>query len=157
MFTDKGHYRIFDNNHVNLTNRLGKVQPLMPCFKSDIHHVVSAFKLTTKQDLLKINLFLSDNTYFTFDLDNFYLTDLDKYAKKNIEIPAKEKIAMVLDTNIEIINKKTISHPIIVKEKPVIEAGEGDDSEGEIVEKEQPVKEEKEGFEQISIFDDLDD
>ena len=157
MFTDKGHYRIFDNNHVNLTNRLGKVQPLMPCFKSDIHHVVSAFKLTTKQDLLKINLFLSDNTYFAFDLDNFYLTDLDKYAKKNIEIPAKEKIAMVLDTNIEIINKKTISHPIIVKEKPVIEAGEGEDSEGEIVEKEQPVKEEKEGFEQISIFDDLDD
>ena len=157
MFTDKGHYRIFDNNHVNLTNRLGKVQPLMPCFKSDIHHVVSAFKLTTKQDLLKINLFLSDNSYFSFDLDNFYLTDLDKYAKKNIEIPAKEKIAMVLDTNIEIINKKTISHPIIVKEKPVIEAGEGEDSEGEIVEKEQPVKEEKEGFEQISIFDDLDD
>ena len=157
MFTDKGHYRIFDNNHVNLTNRLGKVQPLMPCFKSDIHHVVSAFKLTTKQDLLKINLFLSDNTYFAFDLDNFYLTDLDKYAKKNIEIPAKEKIAMVLDTNIEIINKKTISHPVIVKEKPIIEAGEGDDSEGEIAEKEQPVKEEKEGFEQISIFDDLDD
>ena len=157
MFTDKGHYRIFDNNHVNLTNRLGKVQPLMPCFKSDIHHVVSAFKLTTKQDLLKINLFLSDNTYFAFDLDNFYLTDLDKYAKKNIDIPAKEKIAMVLDTNIEIINKKTISHPVIVKEKPIIEAGEGDDSEGEIAEKEQPVKEEKEGFEQISIFDDLDD
>ena len=157
MFTDKAHYRIFDNAHVNLTNRLGKVQTLMPCFKSDIHHVVSAFKLTTKQDLLKINLFLSDNTYFAFDLDNFYLTDLDKYAKKNIEIPAKEKIAMVLDTNIEIINKKTVSHPIIVKEKPVIEAGEGDDSEGEIVEKEQPVKEEKEGFEQISIFDDLDD
>ena len=157
MFTDKGHYRIFDNNHVNLTNRLGKVQPLMPCFKSDIHHVVSAFKLTPKQDLLKINLFLSDNTYFAFDLDNFYLTDLDKYAKKNIDIPAKEKIAMVLDTNIEIINKKTISHPVIVKEKPIIEAGEGDDSEGEIAEKEQPVKEEKEGFEQISIFDDLDD
>ena len=157
MFTDKGHYRIFDNNHVNLTNRLGKVQPLMPCFKSDIHHVVSAFKLTTKQDLLKINLFLSDNTYFAFDLDNFYLTDLDKYAKKNIEIPAKEKIAMVLDTNIEIINKKTISHPVIVKEKPIIEAGEGDYSEDEIAEKEQPVKEEKEGFEQISIFDDLDD
>ena len=157
MFTDKAHYRIFDNAHVNLTNRLGKVQTLMPCFKSDIHHVVSAFKLTTKQDLLKINLFLSDNTYFTFDLDNFYLTDLDKYAKKNIEIPAKEKIAMVVDTNIEIINKKTVSHPIIVKEKPVIEAGESDDGETNIVEKEQPVKEEKEGFEQISIFDDLDD
>ena len=57
LFTDKGHYRIFDNAHVNLTARLGKVQNIMPCFKSDIHHVVSAFKLNTKADLLKINLF----------------------------------------------------------------------------------------------------
>ncbi|MBR5997302.1 MAG: DNA topoisomerase IV subunit A, partial [Bacilli bacterium] len=31
MFTDKGHYRIFDNAHVNLTARLGKVQVVMPC------------------------------------------------------------------------------------------------------------------------------
>ena len=155
MFTDKGHYRIFDNAHVNLTNRLGKVQPLMPCFKSDIHHVVNAFKLSTKQDLLKINLFLTNNTYFTFDLDNFYLTDLDKYAKKNIDIPGKDKIVAVLDTNIEIVNKKTISHPIIIKEKPPIDLSDSSDESGD--DNEPQVKEEKEGFEQISIFDDLDE
>ena len=162
LFTDKGHYRIFDNAHVNLTARLGKVQNIMPCFKSDIHHVVSAFKLNTKADLLKINLFLSTNEYFTFDLTEFYLSDLAKYAKKNIEIPAKTEIDSVIDTNIEIINNKTVSHPITIKEKepqPVNE-GEDNDEEGEVEEASAPVKEEKpdrEGFEQISIFDDLDD
>lgn len=162
LFTDKGHYRIFDNAHVNLTARLGKVQNIMPCFKSDIHHVVSAFKLNTKADLLKINLFLSTNEYFTFDLTEFYLSDLAKYAKKNIEIPAKTEIDSVVDTNIEIINNKTVSHPIAIKEKepqPVNE-GEDNDEEGEVEEASAPVKEEKpdrEGFEQISIFDDLDD
>ena len=162
LFTDKGHYRIFDNAHVNLTARLGKVQNIMPCFKSDIHHVVSAFKLNTKADLLKINLFLSTNEYFTFDLTEFYLSDLAKYAKKNIEIPAKTEIDSVVDTNIEIINNKTVSHPITIKEKepqPVNE-GEDNDEDGEAEEAAAPVKEEKpdrEGFEQISIFDDLDD
>ena len=154
LFTDKGHYRIFDNAHVNLTNRLGKVQNIMPCFKSDVHHVVNAFKLSSKQDLLKINLFLTNDTYHIFDLDSFYLSDLDKYAKKNIDIPSKEKISDVRDTTIEIVDKNTVSHPIIVKEKPPIVlddgAEENDDSE-------EPVKEEKEGFEQISIFDDLDE
>ena len=156
LFTDKGHYRIFDNAHVNLTARLGKVQTVMPCFKSDIHHVVNAFKLDTKQDLLKINLFLSDNSYFTLDLDNFYLTDLDKYAKKNISIPAKEKVVDVVDPTIVIVNKDSISHPITVKEKPVL-TDDGENGEEPIEEDNKSEKEEKEGFEQISIFDVLDD
>ena len=155
LFTDKGHYRIFDNAHVNFTNRLGKVTQVMPCFKSDIHHVINAFKLDTRQDLYKINLFLTDNSYFPFVLDSYYLSDLDKYAKKNIEIPSKEKIADVLDTNIEIVNKKTISHPIIIKEKPSVDEGEDGGLAKEV--ESAPIKEEKEGFEQISIFDDLDD
>ena len=160
MFTDKGHYRIFDNAHVNLTARLGKVQVVMPCFKSDVHHVVSAFKLNTKADLLKINLFLNNNEYFTFDLQDFYLTDLAKYAKKNIDIPAKTSVDSVIDTNIEIVNKNTVSHPITVKERPQpVMDGEDNEEVDEAVE-DKPVKEEKsdkEGFEQISIFDDLDE
>ena len=155
LFTDKGHYRIFDNAHVNLTNRLGKVQQIMPCFKSDIHHVINAFKLDTKQDLLKINLFLSNNSYYTLDLDNFYLTDLDKYAKKNIDISSKEKIDSAFDTRIYIVNKNTVSHPVTVKEKPILE--ETDDNGEPQENSAKPEKEEKEGFEQISIFDDLDE
>ena len=162
LFTDKGHYRILDNAHVNLTARLGKVQNIMPCFKSDIHHVVSAFKLNTKTDLLKINLFLNNNEYFTFDLTDFYLTDLAKYAKKNIDIPSKTTVDSVIDTNIEIVNKNTVSHPITIKEKPpVMTSSDEDGDEGDEVEETvAAVKEEKpdrEGFEQISIFDDLDD
>ena len=156
MFTDKGHYRIFDNAHVNLTARLGKVQVVMPCFKSDVHHIVSAFKLNTKADLLKINLFLNNNEYFTFDLTDFYLTDLAKYAKKNIDIPSKTLVDSVIDTNIEIVNKNTVSHPITVKERPQptlsLEEGEEVDEVEEVKEE----KPDKEGFEQISIFDDLD-
>ncbi|MBO6262404.1 MAG: DNA topoisomerase IV subunit A [Bacilli bacterium] len=159
LFTDKGHYRIFDNAHVNLTQRLGRVTQVMPCFKSDIHRVVSAFKLNTKADLLKINLFLNTNEYFTFDLNEFYLSDLAKYAKKNIEIPAKTEIDNVIDTEIEIINKKTVSHPIVVKEKDPEELSAEDLNDSEESEEKDPVTEEKtkEGFEQISIFDDLDD
>ena len=126
----------------------------MPCFKSDIHHIVSAFKLNSKQDLLQINLFLSNNEYYTFNLDSFYLSDLDKYAKKNIDIPSKEKIVNVFDTNIELVDKKTISHPVTVKEKAPLETNDDDDEE---VENERPKEESKEGFEQISIFDDLED
>jgi hypothetical protein len=129
----------------------------MPCFKSDIHHVVSAFKLNTKADLLKINLFLDNNQYFTFDLTDFYLTDLNKYAKKNIDIPSKTNVDSVIDTNIEIVDKKTPSHPVTIKEKesPVIEEdGESEEAEDNVMEEE---KESKEGFEQISIFDDLDE
>ena len=157
LFTDKGHYRIFDNAHVNLTARLGKVQTVMPCFKSDVHHVVSAFKLTSKVDLLKINLFMSTSEYFEFELTDFYLTDLAKYAKKNIDIPAKTLVDSVIDTNVEIINKQTVSHPITIKEKemPILENDSEGDNEEQIVAAEP--KEEKEGFEQISIFDDLDE
>ena len=157
LFTDKGHYRIFDNAHVNLTARLGKVTNVMPCFKSDVHHVVSAFKIDTKQDLLKINLFLDDNSYYIFDLDNYYLSDLDKYAKKNISIPAKAKIVNVFDGVIDVINKDTISHPVTVKEKPIIVRTDDDETNDLEPENEVPQKEEKEGFEQISIFDDLDE
>ena len=158
LFTNKGHYRIFDNAHVNLTQRLGRVTNIMPCFKSDVHHVVSAFKLNTKADLLKINLYLDNGEYFPFDLTDFYLTDLAKYAKKNIDIPGKTNIENVLDTEIEIINKKTISHPITIKERPVQELTPEEIDEAAAEEK--PVSEEKEtkeGFEQISIFDDLDE
>ena len=100
---------------------------------------------------------MSTNEYFEFELTDFYLTDLAKYAKKNIDIPSKTTVDSVIDTNIEIINKKTISHPITIKEKPIqtLEDDSEDDNDEPISVPE--VKEEKEGFEQISIFDDLDD
>ena len=101
-----------------------------------------------------MNLFLSNDSYYEFSLNEYYLSDLDKYAKKNIDISSKETIVDVRDTTINIVDKKTVSHPITIKEKPPISF---DNSEEDNDENDESVKEEKEGFEQISIFDDLDE
>ena len=102
---------------------------------------------------------MSTNEYFEFELTDFYLTDLAKYAKKNIDIPSKTTVDSVVDTNIEIINKKTVSHPITIKEKPIQTLENEGETDEENTESESipEAKEEKEGFEQISIFDDLDE
>ena len=66
-------------------------------------------------------------------------------------------MANVFDGVIDIINKNTVSHPVLVKEKPVfVKTEDNDEGETEPVIS-VPEKEEKEGFEQISIFDDLDE
>ena len=72
-------------------------------------------------------------------------------------LPAKATIVNVFDGVIDLINKDTVSHPVTVKEKPVIVRTEDDENGESEPENEAPQKEEKEGFEQISIFDDLDD
>ena len=85
------------------------------------------------------------------------MSDLAKYAKKNIDISSKDRIVNVFDGVIDVVNKDTVSHPVIVKEKPVVIKSFDDDSNEPEQEIETPEKPEKEGFEQISIFDDLDD
>lgn len=158
MFTNKGHYRLVDSNKLNLTNRLGKPQVLMPCFKSDIHKVICAFKIDTKANALKTNLFLESNEYFAFDLNDFSATDLAKYAKKNITIPAKTLVSDVLDVNIEVVNEKTVSHPTKTS-RPASQALENDDDKDATASitsnSEEENNEDKDGFVQISIFDDL--
>ena len=63
----------------------------------------------------------------------------------------------VFDGVIDIINKDTVSHPVLVKEKPVFVSPDDDAEEEKEQDNVAPQKEEKEGFEQISIFDDLDE
>jgi DNA gyrase/topoisomerase IV subunit A len=159
MFTNKGHYRLVDSNKLNLNNRLGKPQVLMPCFKSDVHKVICAFKIDTKADVLKTNLFLDNNEYFAFDLTDFSATDLGKYAKKNISIPAKTLVSDVFDINIEVVNDKTISHPTKTS-RPVSQARDDDDDKDAHASvtsnNEEGKNEDNDGFVQISIFDDLD-
>ena len=58
---------------------------------------------------------------------------------------------------IDIVNKDTVSHPVTIKEKPVVIKSFHDDNNDVEEEIEEPKKEEIEVFEQISIFDDLDD
>ena len=108
IFTNKGHERILENTKVNKTQRLGKPTNIMPVFKGDVHKIVAAIKIDKKHDYIDYNLILDENnTVFEYRLEDFYLTDINKYAKKNISIPSKTQIVNVFDTNISVIDKKT--------------------------------------------------
>jgi len=154
LFTNKGHMRVTDISKFFKTNRLGKVQSIMQSFKGDPHSIVSVFK-AKRDESLNINLYLNDRTNKIITVDDLRNTEA-QYAKKNIdEITAKQHIAFVFDSEVVIVNKDIISHPV-----PIKEVKEEENTEAEVVEtaEVEDTKQDKEevNFEQISIFDDLD-
>ena len=156
------------------TARLGKTQEVCPSFKGDQHRVIGGIKINKDLDLIKLNLYLSDNSVYRLTIDDFRQTEA-RYEKKNIDIPARTSVSCVIDTTIESINKKTVTHPIVLKEKPedkkevvmeqqtIEEIVENDEPKVENEEVSAPVetpkqeKKEQKSFEQISIFDIDDD
>jgi len=167
VLTDKGHQRIIDINKLTRTARLGKVQEVCPSFKGDPHKVIAAVKIPKEVDLIKLNLYLSDNSVFPLSISDFRQTEA-KYAKANTGIPARTYVDCVYDTTIERIDKNTTSRPIIEKEKKVSEEVVSDESENALLEpneekestniiEEKKEKKDEKSFEQISIFDIEDD
>ena len=148
IITDKGHQRAIDINKVTHTARLGKPTEVCPSFKGDQHKVVAAVKVPKELDKLSIDLHLQDNSTYRLVVDDFRLQEA-KYAKKNIDIPNRTVVTCVFDTNIEIINKNTVSHPITIKEvEPrIIEESTQEQSEAEI---EDVIQENNEDVEQVS-------
>ena len=153
LFTNKGHMRVTDISKFFKTSRLGKVQSILQSFKGDPHNVVSVFK-AKRDESLNINLYLNDRTNKIITVDDLRNTEA-QYAKKNIdEITAKQHIAFVFDSEVIVVNKDIVSHPVAVKE---VEEPENSEIESEVVEQEETKSEKEEtSFEQISIFDDLD-
>lgn len=153
LFTNKGHMRVTDISKFFKTSRLGKVQSILQSFKGDPHNVVSVFK-AKRDESLNINLYLNDRTNKIITVDDLRNTEA-QYAKKNIdEITAKQHIAFVFDSEVIVVNKDIVSHPVAVKE---VEEPENSEIESEVVEQEENKSEKEEtSFEQISIFDDLD-
>ncbi len=154
LFTNKGHMRVTDISKFFKTNRLGKVQSIMQSFKGDPHSIVSVFK-AKRDESLNINLYLNDRTNKIITVDDLRNTEA-QYAKKNIdEITAKQHIAFVFDSEVVVVNKDIVSHPV-----PVKEVKEEENTEAEVIEtaEVEDTKQDKEevNFEQISIFDDLD-
>lgn len=149
LYTDKGHLRIFDASKVMKTSRLGKTTPVCPSFKSDVHNVVSAFKVEEGD---KVNIYYKNMTSenFVFEKQDTYMTEA-QYAKKNIQMPAKTLISNVYPQSITRIDKKTISHPVVEKAPRIQNLAADDQVSGN------EEKKEETGFEQISIFDDLND
>ena len=180
IITDAGHQRILDSKQLTRTARLGRQQEVCPSFKGEPHKVVNAIKVPARADLIKLNLFLNNNTVYELTIDDFRNTQA-RYAKKNIDIPPRTSIEYVYDTTLEVIDDKTISFPILTKEpkndrngednsgEPRIDdedsgieiISEGEETVESLLKEEEKVEEAKEetkpGFEQISIFDDDDE
>ena len=152
IITDKGHQRVLDISKVTHTARLGKPTEVCPSFKGDQHKVIGAIKVDKNLDLIKLNLYISDNTINQLTIDDFRQPEA-KYAKANIKLQTRTYINSVFDTEIERIDKNSISRPIIEKEpKPVKEVVEDVAKEENVADFAKEEKEEK-TFEQISIFD----
>ena len=165
LLTNKGHLRVTDINKFTRTARLGKVQIILQSFKGDQHNIVSVIK-TSKNDELSLSLYLNDHTCTKIKINDLRNTEA-QYAKKNInEITAKQQIGFVFDTEVIEVNKSIVSHPVETKkdeffeskevESDVNEPLELENNDNNDAEAEEEQKKEKTGFEQISIFDDLD-
>ena len=148
LVTNRGCTRIFDVNKVTLVPRLGKNSSAFRSFKSDVHqliHAEKAIKELPQMDFISLD---KSNKMFEFSIDDFRLTDVDKYAKRNIpKMTAKMRLKLVFSPQgiVERCDKTLISTPVVVKEKSIKLDGTSEDGE------------EKGTVEQISIFDDLKD
>ena len=149
LITDKGCQRIFSIEKINKTNRLGKIQTAFSCFKSDQHNLIGAQKIPYRVNEVVLYLMLDNHDITKLVVDDFSITDAIN-AKKNIDIPAKTKVVKLIQDEIEIIDKNTVSHYVPPEEPEFAEDEDDDESLPEGKKKESEI-------EQISIFDSIDD
>ena len=143
FLTNHEMYRVFDTSYLNLTSRLGATQVVFKSFKSDPHSLVSYKEIKNKEEKINFIGLLDDKSIFNITIDDFHLTPIEKYCKKNIDSISNDKvIAMVFNFDAEVVNNdfKVYEENIIEKDNKNSENNE-DDSH----------------YEQISLFDDLGD
>lgn len=146
ILTDNGHVRLVDINAFEKTARLGKMQYVMRVFKSDNHQIVGLIPLDKRLEGINIYCLTNTNNIITIPVDELKLTPLDKYAKQNIDQLAKNE--HFVGAYVQLV--RTISEATQAYEPPVIK-------EVEELKETQPKKHDEVTYEQMSIFDILDD
>lgn len=134
LLTDKGMYRIYDTSNSTLTSRLGATKPIFKSFKSDPHKLVYVKKLDKKEEENIYGLY-DNNILFNIKINDFHLTPIDKYCKKNIDEISDDRY----------IKNVFIDSSLIIDSSFKVEKEEVKDEKEEV------------NYEQISIFDDLGD
>ena len=141
FLTDGGMYRIYDTSNLVLTKRLGATQTIFKSFKSDPHKLIYYTFINNKTEKLDISGIYDNDIIFNFSLNDFHLTPIDKYCKRNISaIPDDRKIK-------DIFKFDSIKVDLNFHVDEVIEEVKEDNAENE----------NSEHYEQISIFDDFGD
>ncbi|MGI6644277.1 MAG: DNA topoisomerase IV subunit A [Bacilli bacterium] len=147
IITDNGHVRLVDTASFENTARLGKIQHVMRVFKSDIHKIVGLLPLEKRLvDSLIIYCLTNSNDIVALPVSELKLMQVDKYAKQNIkELQTGETFTGVYSFLVRSISEKTKAY-----EPPQIK-------EVEELKESKPEKHDEVGYEQMSIFDILDD
>lgn len=156
LLTDKGCLRIYSNEKVNRTARLGKPTSMYQCFKNDIHKLIGAVKLPNRVEKATVVVKLISGEIQELEINNFYITDVQN-AKKNTDIPKNTLIDCILDCEMEIIDNNTVSHPILVKQVEIEHDGSSEIDEVKTQTTLDDSTKEETSYEQISIFDDIDE
>ncbi|HOF65069.1 MAG TPA: DNA topoisomerase IV subunit A [Bacilli bacterium] len=148
ILTNKGHVRLVDVNHLEITARLGKMQYVMRSFKSDVHNIVGVLAIdkTLEDSLIAYNL-TDNNNLVPVVIDDVKLTSTDKYAKQNIDQLGKGEVFVGLYRMlVRTISSDTKAHePVIQTEVATIKTIEKSTKRKEVE------------YEQMSIFDILED
>jgi len=155
LITDSGCERIFNSDKIDVTPKLAKPFEVFKSFKSDSHKLVSAIKVGDDiTDKMYLGMLDSNGDSFTYTLTDFYMTDITKMCRKNInELAARATIKSIYSLGIEVCDEKLKSQPIKVKEKPLVVEHDASLEEAS----EENEKDKGDNVEQISIFDDLND
>lgn len=140
VLTAEGHLRLLDHSYFATTARLGRLQHVMKVFKSDPHNVISVFKYARNVENIKLYALTSQNIILPLVIDELAPTPVDKYAKRNIfELGDDETISGIFSEELQIIDDEVKAFtPIVKAEEIKVEQAEDD-------------------YEQMSIFDLLDE
>ncbi len=181
ILTAEGCYRIYDIGYLELTPRLGKNNVIFKSFNSSPHNLAYVTKIKNKLQPIVLDCVLSTNEVKQFKFEDFHLTPIESYCKKNIELNDNLTIKDVYITSVQTVDSSTVEekphenfnlkeelkelNQEEVKEEKVEEKKEEKVSVFQKLglkkkeEKKNDEKEDKEEpkYEQISIFDDLGD
>lgn len=163
FLTNLGMRKILDSNTLNLRHRLEKGDMLLKSFKTEIHDLIALRKVTNSTEEIGMDCVLDNSTQLHLTFNDFHVTPLEKYCRKNIdELPDGRKISFVYTYDVEVVdqNTKVVKKRVRAQPKSVEEENSNEvkvvkiDYEGDIP---QESDEEEGRVEQISIFDDMGD
>lgn len=141
--TDHQGARIVDSNNIKSTARLGAKQQLFKAFKSDPQTGVFVTKINRKEENIKLNILFENQQLVETDLNEIKVMPFDNYLRGNLNIDNQFDVVDCYNLFVPTITKDTKTYEPLIKDEP------------EVIVKQ---KEEKEDtYEQISLFDFIDD
>ncbi len=145
LVTDRCHTRVFDMNKIPLAHRLDKVFTLYDMFKKEPHSLIFIQKIVDIEPPYTLDAVLNDYSRYDVTFEDFYLTPMEKYAKRPDEFPSKNRILRISRECSPLIDESIKSYEPAHQEEPVSEENQNEKTESSGT------------FEQISLFDDLND